>query len=60
MTVFATERNWDENIVLSTVQLRYKTTVFRAAFVLLARNAKHIYNYLFRIVCAVGDILFDM
>ena len=58
MTVFATERNWDENIVLSTVQLRYKTTVFRAAFVLLARNAKHI--YLFRVVCAVGDILFDM
>ena len=58
MTAFATERNWDENIVWSTVKLRYTTTAFRAAFMLLARNAKHI--YLFRVVCAVGDILFDM
>ena len=31
-TAFATERNWDDNLVLSTVKLRYATMVFRTAF----------------------------
>ena len=56
MMAFATERNWDENHALSAVKLRYATTVFRTASVLLARNAKHI--FLFRVVCAVSDMFF--
>ena len=31
-TAFATERNWDDNLVLSTVMSLYATMVFRTAF----------------------------
>ena len=29
---FAPKRHWDDNLVLSTVKLRYATMVFRTAF----------------------------
>ena len=40
MTVFPTERDWNDNLSLSTVELRYASMNSTTALLILARNAK--------------------
>ena len=54
-TAFATEMNWDDDLVLSTVKLRYATFSGRRS-VLLARNAKH--NSRFSVVYVYRPVTF--
>ena len=53
---FAAERNWDDNLVLSTVKLRYATMVFRTAFRTFGAKCKN--NYRSRVVFVYRPVTF--